>query len=332
MSLPKNKLKLLYIDVIRGYSQITNSAFDKRLFIKHFTTFDIGDFDVRYDEYLERAKKEGLPTLEDKEAEILKNGFWSTAKDDQIADIKSYMSRLRLTKSKTFRKKEINQITEKLQEYQKKLDELENEKRDLLSHTAESFARKKINELHIQKAFFKDSSLNLPLFSEDEFDELDDNDIYKLTECYNATVEVISDHNLKRIALSPFFINVFSLVENPTEFYGKPVINLTFYQIELYTHGKYFRSIFSNSKASPPDHLMEDPDKLIEWFERAQNVQENVEIKGENSVTSMVGVSKEDREELGIEATNPHGSLMEAAKKSGGVLSMEAIMGIIGNK
>ena len=69
--------------------------------------------------------------------------------------------------------------------------------------------------------------------------------------------------------------NIFYLCDdNVFNFYGKPVITLTFYKIEIYSYGRYFKSLIQTSEDKIPDHIVEDPDKLIEWAQASKNVKD----------------------------------------------------------
>lgn len=336
IKLPKNKLKLLYIDILNCYSIGFSKKFGK-IYIKHFTNFDVGDVDVRYEEIYEMAKSKGLPSLQEKEEYLVSQGFWSKDQENKIAEYKFLIQNLRTTKSKLFRKQEIDNVSQKIEENSKKLDELILEKEQLIGLTAESFASKKINEYYIQKSFFVDFSTSIPLFDTERFEELEEEELLDLINVYNSVSTHFNEYNFKKISLSPFFFNFFGLANSAFEFFGTPVINLTFYQSDLYGFGLYFKNLLSNLKNKPPDHLFEDPDQLIEWVETNNNApktikeQPNIKQTDNPSVSSIIGLSKEDRERLNIqEDSDSHSNLVQAAIKKGGELNFNDIIGILG--
>jgi len=329
---PKNKLKLLYIDILHGFTSI-NHAEHKILYLKHFNTFDIGDVDLKQEEYLQQAIKEGLPTKEERERYLIEEKFWSHDKNNLIIEYRAYIEGLKTTKSKLFREAEINEINKRILEYQKKITDLTDEKEELISFTAESFANKKVNEYYIFNSFYKDKEFKTRLFTIEEFDELEENDLANLASLYNQALHPFVDYNLKRIALSPFFFNTFCLCETAREFYGLPIIKLTFYQAELFGHGRYFRSLLQNTKGKPPENLMDEPDKLIEWHESSNTAQELANKKGidvKEGASSLVGVSRADREKYGLDDGNPHEALIKAAQNKGGELNLHDIMRAMG--
>ena len=76
-----------------------------------------------------------------------------------------------------------------------------------------------------------------------------------------------ADINLKRVAVSGFYLNNFYLCkDNPFIFYGKPVVGLTYPQTELFSFGRYFKGILTEIKPPPTEEQLDDPDKLIEML------------------------------------------------------------------
>ena len=332
VEIPKEKLRLLFSDLLKGYcfSNYQNS----RVSIKHLTYSDIADVDIKYSYYLEEAKRGGVPTAEEREKCLIEEGSWNANKNKQIKDYYLFIDGMRETKAKLFRQSEVEQLNKTIRETEAKLKELETEKFQLLQCTAESFASKKITEYQIFKSLF----LDLPddkgggklLFNEEEYDNLSDVELSVLVNLYNDKLIFFNERNFKRVALSNFFLNSFYLCENnPFVFYGKPVIQLTLFQIEVFSHAVYFKHIITNGQSKPPNHVLEDPDKLIDWHNASQSMKEQID-KGRKP-EDMVGMTSKDRELLGIQQTsNPHDKLIQAAQKKGAPLTAQEIMRLQG--
>jgi hypothetical protein len=69
---------------------------------------------------------------------------------------------------------------QQIENLQKELSDLENKKRNLFGQTAENFATKKSNEYYIRNIFYKDNKLKKYLFTDEEFDELEDKTLFLL--------------------------------------------------------------------------------------------------------------------------------------------------------
>lgn len=298
-------------------------------------SFSSAEIDIYRDKYIEMAKSKGLETYDEKYKELLKNKLWTTEQENQINEYKSFIESLKISKSKLTTKKDKLAIDKEIINYESKLYNLIIEKESLIGFTAEKFCNKKVNEYYIFNSLYSDKYLKNLLFTQDEFEEIEQAELDKITKIYNDKISVFDQHNLKCIALMPFFINTIIISDdNPYYFYGKPVMELSYYQIDLFTYGKQFKNILQNSKIQPPPEIMHDPNKLLEWFESSQKAQEIVEKDNTPSdptketmitATSIVGVDSEEYKRLGLESNR---RLTDEIKKHGGELSAIDLMKI----
>jgi hypothetical protein len=329
-TLDKNKLRLLFIDILKGYS--LSYYKDNKLYFKHNTSFDSGEIDHLKQEFIEKAKRNGLPTEDQKEEYLISENIWSKENNEKIKKLKSDISTLKQTKSKLFKSDEINEFNRQIDQKKLELITLASERKDLLGFTVEDYANKKINEYYMFNSLFKDKELKERYFSEQEFDELENKDISEILTIYNDINKNFVETNLKKISLSSYYLSLFNLCdENAYNLYGKPIVYLTFYQMEVFGYARYFKNALSDAKHKPASEYYEDPEKLIEWLESSKNVEE-VLTKSENSLsktegaiaTSIVGAKKEDLAKIGKDENSV--SLHKEAQKKGGVLSMEDLM------
>ena len=131
--------------------------------------------------------------------------------------------------------------------------------------------------------------------------------------------------------MSSFFLNNFYLCEdNPQIYYGKPVVELTYNQSELFSYGRYFKYILSEMKNKPHPDVMDDPDKLIELYNVGKNADKIKESMENADASTVVGATNEDLERMGLKAPTDEPqqgiSLAAEAAKKGGKLSMEDLM------
>jgi hypothetical protein len=329
-TLDKNKLRLLFIDILKGYSLSYYKS--NKLYFKHNTSFDSGEIDHLKQEFIEKAKRNGLPTEDQKEEYLISENIWPKENNEKIKKLKSDISVLKQTKSKLFKTNDINELNKQIDEKKLELITLTVERKDLLGFTVEDYANKKVNEYYMFNSLFKDKYLKDRYFSEQEFDELENKDISEILNIYNDINKNFVETNLKKIALSSYYLSLFNLCdENAHNLYGKAIIYLTFYQMEVFGYAKYFKNALSEAKHKPTDEYYEDPDKLIEWLESSKNVEE-VLNKNENNhkktegaiATSIVGAKKEDLAKIGKDENGI--SLHKEAQKKGGVLTMQDLM------
>jgi hypothetical protein len=107
---------------------------------------------------------------------------------------------------------------------------------------------------------------------------------------------------VKRIAISPFFMNTYFLCkDNVLAYFGKPILELTNFQISLMSSAKHIKNLISNSSKSAPEGYYETPDKLIEWYElqgKTREARDSMEKKGDAGGRTIVGANKEEIESI----------------------------------
>jgi len=324
------ELKLAFNDIIRGYSQVQTAKFGN-IIIKHFNSLDMTEIDSVYYENLEKAKKEGLLTAEDQIKKLIKNNLWTEDKEKQIKDKQEEIKSLQLTLSKVYLDREKKTINTRIKEAQQNLISLESERLEVIGYTAETYANKKTNQFFIYIALKNPNHKNL--FSANEFEQLEDEELGELVLIYNKITSRFDSQNLKRVALLPLVINLVSLAgEDITNLYGKPVIDLTFYQIELYSLGVHFKELIRENKGELSEEAILDPEKFESEIQNKKTIKEarkHLDKEGSSGVAIM-GATKEDLNNLALETGGPITDLTQEAKKRGGSLSMKELMELHG--
>ena len=331
-------LKLVFADVLKGYTKIRSEHLGENdLYIKHLNLFDNIQTDRNYTDALALAKRKELPTEEEQKEYLLKENLWGEKQEKRLKELKNFITSLRATKSKMFLKSQIDLLKKEIEESEQELNALTMEKAELIGFTAERYANKRSNEMYIQNAVYKDSQFKELALDDDAFNHMSDQDLSELTSDYNEATLHVTLENLKKISLMPFFCNYYYLCDdNPQIFYGKPVVDLTFFQAELFAFGRYFKSIAQEAKASPPDDIRHDPDKLIEFYEMRKNADEAMEklegkSGGKSGASSLVGATKDDLDAIGVKTGGPQTvNLSKLAKDKGGQLSMDDFVDLHG--
>tara|TARA_X000001382_G_scaffold53235_1_gene36292 strand:- start:146 stop:1141 length:996 start_codon:yes stop_codon:yes gene_type:complete len=325
-------LKVIFSEILRGYTLVENKDFGK-IKIKHFNNFDSAELDIKNRYFYEKARDQGLPTREQKIEYLLKEDIWDEKKNKEILNLKTMIAGLKNSKSKVFLQAHIDNINRQLEENQLKLAHLEIQKEELIGFCAENYAQRRINEHYMQKAILKDNGEFL--LSNEDFEDLQQDQLMGLISTYNKNTRKFESPNLKKISLSGFFTNLFYLCENNAyTFFGKPLVELTFYQVELFGYARYYKSLMESSESKVPDEVRQDPEKIVEWFESsksAREVMDKSQTAGkEGSATSLVGATKQDLKRLGLDNPNETISLAKKAAEKGGSLTMQDMMKIHG--
>lgn len=321
-------LRKTFHDIATGSTR--GVVLSKDAHIRHLSYADQIGFEDRREEFIAVAKKSGLQTDSEKLAVLKTQGAWSDDKDRTLDRARQYVSELIDGKKKNAKmpsmvKGYIKQIEEAEKEYDKQFLE----KRKLLGLTCEVYADREINDDYIMANLFVDARLTQPLFVAEEFDYFDDEKVSKICLDYNQALEGCTEHGIKKLAMQPFFQRYFSIVgENFGQFFGKPICDLTFYQVDLIRYGAHFRNIYTSHEIMTfPKNVLEDPDLLTDYAAAAQKGREEMQRQGAYDQDSVVmGLNKEDAKALGVknqpnitaEIMNKHGgNVAEWAMKRG---------------
>lgn len=301
------------------------------VFIKHLSAFDIAEIDIKYNLFFERAVRENILTEKEKLKYLHDEGLWTKKDEDEINYLEKSLSTLEKSKARAAIRTEIKMFGEKIKETKVKITTLKKQREEFLGITAESYTNNKISNYYLLISLYKENLMDR-FFNEGEFDDLEETQVTILAEKYNEKIKHYTPVNLKKITISNFFMNSFILVDNdPYKFYGKPVINLTLYQIELFNYGKHFKHILSELQGDIPKEALDNPDELEDYFQGAQGTKEMVEKNSGDDKAggiSLVGAKPEDVERM---VNNSDGiSLSKELEKHGGSMNFQQIIALHG--
>jgi len=272
-----------YREIIQGYSYLE----DDNLYVKHFAESDLGYIEILYKTCEKELESMGIDTLKKKLAFLKKEEYWTQDEENTYINAKYAVSDGYAFIETVPDLKQKEQWMKVIHEKEEILKKVEDTRRELVNPTIEGFCDRKINEHYVRLALFKDHDLEKPAFSEEEFKEISYLELGDLVQKYNEAINVFDEENLKRIAVNGFFLNAFLMSENdPVKFYGKSVLQLTTYQMNLYGKGKFYKSILEEGK-NPPDSFYDSIeerglDPLVSWFDGAY-----AQIKSERNRREM---------------------------------------------
>lgn len=289
--------KRLYRDIVFGYSEkrLEDSS---KIFIKHLTELQAGVSEKKYDDFLFFAESRGLKNQKDSLAFAIEQGAWSQEKEDRLDSLTELITTLKQTKARLIVKSQIEPIEKEIEPLDNEAYLLFREREENIGHTAEAFASKKINELCVQQACYLNEDMTEPLYSEEDFDLLGQLEVNSITDLYSSINKDFSVGQINRVAISPFFMNTFFLCkDNVLAFFGKPLLELTNFQISLMSSARHFKNLISNASKSAPEGYYENPDRLIEWYElqsKTKEARDSMEKKGEGGGRTIMGANKEE--------------------------------------
>ena len=262
-----------YRDILQGYSFVSEG----NKYIKHFAEADLGFLESIYNTYKTEALDLGLMLEHAKLKFLAEESYWTIEEEEEfqsakmhVIDTKDHFSKLVIPQQKEDFKKVVKKEEETLANISKERDEI-------LAPTVESYCSKNINEDYVYNAVYKDKEFKEPYYTKEEFDDLSYREMSDLVKEYNTAISPYSERNVKRIAVNSFFLNAFMMADNdPVKFYGKSVLEMTIYQMNLFTRGKFCKSILTEAQDDPPEQYyldeMEGIELLVNWFDNQYNV------------------------------------------------------------
>jgi len=314
-------LRKAFSDISRGYSVAFLDG--KRLYVKHLSHHEQVDLDVLHQSFVEEALNAGVEPETTKLKYLEEQGIW-TAEDDKLLDsMKDTIERLVVGKKVIYLKADLDNQNKLIEAEQRKYNQKRREREQVLGLTAQSYAERKINEYYIIESFFLDDNFSKRYLSEEIFQDLTDEDIQHIVKSYNNEMETVSDRSIKKLAIQDFFQMYWSLSsENLYNFFGRPICNLTYFQVKLGTYGRMFRDILLRAENLPPE-IRDDPDKMLDYVRAGENAKEKMQgaaSQGPSSdgavASTLMGAKTEDYKAVGIKSDmGASVSLSEELKK-----------------
>ena len=178
-------------------------------------------------------------------------------------------------------------------------------------------------------SFYKTQDLDEPLYTQEQFEDTSTKEVTALVRIYNSFHHKFSEKNIQHLAIQDFYKIYYSFSESTMDFFGIPVVKLNNFQLNLLIYTRIFKNIFEMND-DIPDKIKKDPEALLDYANSSEAREEvKSKMNDSSSASTIVGATKEDLEELGMN-TSSGTSLHEAAKKKGGSLSMKDLMDIGG--
>lgn len=285
-----------FVDICRGFSEITYKG--EKIYVRHLSHREHLEYDLLQRQFEEERRAQGGKYEKEKLDALIAKGLWSAAKDREIEEVKDFILRLEEGRKVISQLSVMRNQERQIEEEQKKLNELLGIKRGLIGMTVELYAQTALNDYYIVTNLFKEPTLQTLVFERADFDNLPDLDVEEVLQVYEKAIEPCNDDNLKCMTVQDFFMSYYSLSnDDPMVFYGKPVCNLTYYQVRLMNVARYFRSILQDLDLSKVDAKTKNDPNAIERLYLARKNASEMEAQGK----VPANMSQEDIKALGME-------------------------------
>lgn len=305
----------LACEVFDGYTPIEFGG--EKLFFRHVNLQDQRDLARCHERQKQRAINNHVPTEKEKLNLLQKEGSW-TEKDDIEIEIKeNYIATLKQTKGQIELKSQKQSIQDSIDKETAELNALLFRRRELVGKTAEDFANSRANEEFARRLVYKDEQCKTLRFSEEEFSLLED--LSSLVQEYHSINSRISDNSIQELVLSDAFSLYLGQTDKPFDFFARPIISLSLFQLKTLAYGRMFLNIFQNVDEIP-DRIKKSPKELLDFVE-SKSKREKRKTDQKHSAMALVGATKEDLKDY-----DPNARTIDLAaeiKKKGGRLSTE---------
>lgn len=316
-------------EIFDGYTEFFFKG--EPVYLKHFSIRDQRYIHKYYNKYKNIAVNKGIPTEEEALNQLKQDDLWSSNDDHKISSIELELNNLKDSLLNTILPSQKKVLQENINERQKELNILKIKRKEVVGTTAEDFANTRANEEFIRYILFKDQELKEHLFTEEQFGDLDDEDVAILLKQNSSCSNRLNEELIQESVLRDFFNMYLSQTEDVSSFYGKPIVQLSVYQLKLALYARVFYNIFQYND-DIPNGIKKDPSALLRFAESKRSGGNNKvlsKVKDKNSgATTLFGATKEDLQEIIPDA--PTISLSDHIKNSGGTLSMEDMIKLMG--
>lgn len=297
------------------------------LYLKHLSQFEQREVLSQSKIFEKEALSKGLPTEEQGLREILDQDMWSLENENLIKTLKGEVDSLKQTSTQTILPSQQKKFLSQAQEKEKELLSLEGEKSQLIGLTSEKYARNKVQKTIVNKILFYDREFKKGVYEDLYLNEnMKEVELFKLQRDF---FEKFEDRNISKAVLSDYFSMYLPFCEDVMGVFGRPLADLTSYQLKLISFGRYFLNIFKNSQKDIPDNVAKDPELLISFYQNQRNDKSKTRAQSSEGGSAYFGASKEDLED--IKSNDERAvDLNEEVKKQGGSLNMEQMMKLHG--
>ena len=312
-------------EIFDGYTDITFKG--KTVYIKHFSIRDQRYIHRFYNKYKSIAESKGIPSEKEMLDSLREDGLWSDDDDRKIINLEQEIEGLRGAKRHSILPSKKKSIQETIDSKQKELHFLLNKKAELVGKTSERYGSQRSNEEFIRYLIYSDPQCSRHLFTDEQFANLSEEEVEFFVKENDLISRRLSESNIQHVVLRDFFNMYMSQTEDVSAFYGKPIIELSVYQLKLAIYARVFFNIFQYNE-DLPETIKQEPDAIFDFVERKKGNNNKNYNTNEKVASAVFGATKEDLEIIDPNARTV--SLSNEIAKSGGVMSMEQLIELMG--
>lgn len=327
-------LRKVFSSITKGYSSFFLK--EREIFIKHFTFHEQCDFFARRKNYLKVALENGIPSEEEVLKRLNEYDMWTVEDETRLKNKEKEIDSLIEQKNAIYLPSQIKIHNERIEKEKKALQKMLYDKYKVMEEkTAESVADRNLNEYYLEKCLFLDKEFSIPFFENKQTSDFYDENQDLILKLYSDEIELLSDYNLKKLAIQDFYQVYWDLCQdNVYLFFGKFICDLTIYQVRLANYSKIFTVVLSKSGVEVPPEIRKDPERLLDFVKSKDKASKLMQNNKDGNAVGLVGATEEDYKALGYNDNNSVNisKIMKEKKEKGQSqsLDMHELMKIIG--
>ena len=315
-------------EIFDGYSVF--DFYGRDLYFKHTSIKDQRNLHTYYLKYINKAKDRGVESEEDILKKVKEDDLWTDEEDLKISNLDIEVQNLKKTKDSLLLGSQKKAVQETIDSKRNEWMDLLVKRKEIVGKTAEDYASGMAAQEIIRYFVYDSKELDEKAFSQEDFDNLDDTEFYYLRTQHDKISARLNELDIQKTILRPFFSLYLSFCENPKDFFGVSLVNLSVYQLKMCVFGRVFHSIFQNVEGIPDD-IRDDPERLLAFSESKSDSSKAKKFIDDDSAASTVfGATTEDIKDLANLDGSTGVSLTDEIKKAGGKLDMAQMMKLAG--
>ena len=288
-------LRRAFVDVCNGYS-VARTKVGQTVYIRHLSHRNHVQFEDQQAAFEAEARAQGAQSESERLLECYGKGVWSLQREADIETQRDKIGRMEDARKGIAVPSVLRSHEEHIARERVTLGKTLNERARVIGETVETYASRLLEDYYLVHNLFADRELSRLVYPEDVFNALDDAEVDAIHELYRVAIEPCSDANLRRLAVQDFFQSCWMLGgDDAHAFYGRPICELTYYQVRLSNNARYYKALLENTDLTKlPAAQRADPDVI----ERLHITQKNMSTATANGALP-VGMSSSDLKETG---------------------------------
>lgn len=306
-------------EIFDGYTDVNFQG--KTVYLKHFSIRDQRYIHRFYGKYKSIAESKGIPSEEEMLNSLRTDELWSDEDDNKIISLEQELEGLQGSKRSSFLPSQKKNIQKLIDTKRKDLYFLLNKKAELVGKTSERYGSQRSNEEFIRYLIYSDQQCSKHFFTDEEFSDLSEEDLEFFVKENDAVSHRLGELNIQHVVLRDFFNMYISQTEHVSSFYGKPIIELSVYQLKLAIYARIFFNMFQYHE-DIPERIKKDPEAIFDFVERKKGSKSH--SNNESGASAVFGATQEDLKIIDPNARTVN--LSDELSKKGGSMNMDDLI------